>query len=35
MRSGKRVFLPAFLCALLLFTGYVLLDTVLGYADGM
>ena len=27
MRSGKRVFLPAFLCALLLFTVYVLLDT--------
>ena len=27
MRSRKRVFLPAFLCALLLFTVYVLLDT--------
>ena len=27
MRSRKRVFLPAFLCALLIFTVYVLLDT--------
>ena len=27
MRSRKRVFLPTFLCALLLFTVYVLLDT--------
>ena len=27
MRSRKRVFLPTFLCALLLFTAYVLLDT--------
>ena len=27
MKNRKRVFLPAFLCALLLFAVYVLLDT--------